>query len=256
MGVHRAAGPPPAPPSRARFEPVAEPSPPPEPAPHVEILFPFSEQRILIPKAAEYTPRLKVEHWPTAASGPGVMIALDGAGPRRWRGKPLTLRELGPEGTGVEPGPHWLFAWASDASGAIVRAKPNTRAPMAAVRFWVGERDPDRKPTPRVILAAPPPTINGAAAADALVVDFLAAPERLGVADGRVRVRLTGPGVALSTELERWQPIRVRDLPSGDYDVEASLLDHDGRPLDGPSATARRTITVNRELEPASAESP
>ncbi|MFO0572003.1 MAG: hypothetical protein U0263_40640 [Polyangiaceae bacterium] len=245
-GVRAKSGPPP---RLERIAPAAVPSP----EPHVEILFPFAEQRILIPKAAGYTPRFTVEHWPLAADGPTVMVALDDARPRRLTNKPVSLRELAGEGQEIKPGPHHLFAFAADASGSIVRGAGESRAPMAAVRFWVGDRDPKRTPGPRVMLAAPQGTINGAAAADALRVDFLALPERLGPPGGAARVRVRGAGVDLSLDLDAWQPTGLRDLPSGDFDVEVVLLDKDKHPLTEPGTSVRRTITVNRELEPSEA---
>ena len=223
----------------------------PDPAPHVEILFPFAEQRILIPKAAGYTPRFAVEHWPLAADGASVMVALDDARPQRLTTRPVSLGALAGDGGAISAGPHWLFAFAADASGAIVRGAGESRAPMAAVRFWVGDRDPKRVPGPRVMLAAPHGTFNGGAAADALVVDFLALPERSGVAGGAARVRLRGAGVDLSRDVEAWQPVIARALPSGDFEVEVQLLDQERRPLGEPGTKVKSTITVNRELEPS-----
>lgn len=211
---------------------------------HVEILFPFAEQRILIPKAPGYTIRTKIEGWPLGAEGRGVLIALDQHRPRRVLPKTeVKLGTLLDAGSELSPGPHWLFLAAVDAAGGLVRGG-GSRAPFAMLRFWVGERDPKRAPEPRVALLAPAGTYNGEGSAGSIPVDFLAAPERLG--EGGARVRVTGPGVQLDQRLDAWQPLALRHLPSGDFAVEVTLLDARGEPREGSRAT--RVVSVNREL--------
>ncbi|GMV12736.1 MAG: hypothetical protein AMXMBFR56_09600 [Polyangiaceae bacterium] len=229
-------------PSPARLEPSASTT---NADAHVEILFPFAEQRILIPKASGYTVRTKVAGWPQAAEGRGVLIALDHHRPRRVLDKAeIKLRGLVDDAVGLSAGPHWLSLAAVDERSALVRGTGGSRAPFALVRFWVGERDRSRAPAPELALFSPAGTYNGEDAARSVTIDFLAAPERLG--RGGAKVRVVGPNLELERRLERWQPLTLHDAPNGDIDVEVSLLDEAGT----PDATSRvaRTVSVNREL--------
>lgn len=219
-------------------------------APHVEILFPFAEQRIFIPKAAGYHVRLRVEGVKLAAEGAGVEASLDGERPRRVLDvNATTLADLMPEGRAPSPGAHWLFVAAVDEHGSLVRGNGGSRAPYAALRFWVGNRpSPPPRVEPQVVLFSPEGTYNGAAAADAVRVDFLALPERLGAEKGSARVRVTGVGVNVESRVTSWQPLHVTHLPSGDFDVEVELLNAEGAPVSATGAHARRTVTLNREV--------
>lgn len=266
-----AASPPPTSPARpAEARPAPRPSAPPLPAPsataptpapvparlepsaittsaeaHVEILFPFAEQRILIPKAPGYTVRINVTGWPLGPEGRGVLIALDHHRPRRVLEKAeIKLGALVDGAVGVTAGPHWLSLAAVDERAALVRGTGGSRAPFALVRFWVGERDRSRAPAPELALFTPAGTYNGEEAARSVTIDFLAAPERLG--RGGARVRVVGPNLALEQRLERWHPLVLHDPPDGDLDVEVSLLDEAGTP--DATSRAARTVSVNREL--------
>jgi hypothetical protein len=229
-----------------RLEPLA-PKPPPSPAPHVEILFPFAEQRIQIPKAPTYNVRVKVESWPLGAEGAGVEVLLDDGRPRRIvPGGKIELQSLAGDGRPLAQGPHVLFAAVRDADGSIVRSSGGSLASFAMVRFWIGDRDPSFKPGPSVALFEPHGTYHGARAADALLIDFLALPERMGVERGSARVRASVRGAQpIEQLLTSWQPVALKNAPSGDIDIEVSMLDADGKPIAG--ARAARTITVNRE---------
>jgi hypothetical protein len=231
----------------ARFELAAAPT---DTKAHVEILFPFAEQRIVMPKARAYKVRSKVEGWPLAAEGRGVVIALDDHRPRRVLDKAVI--ELGSlvdddasPGSSqgrreLAAGPHWLAMAAIDESHAIVRGNGASRAPYAMVRFWVGDRDPERGPAPGVVLLSPDGTYNGERASSAISVDFL--PITLGL-EGGATVRVTGPGVQIEQRLSSWQPVVARDLPSGDFRVEVEVS-HPSGPV-----RSSRTVTVNRELK-------
>lgn len=235
---------------RARLEIVAAPK---DERAHVEILFPFSEQRILIPKAQAYKVRTKIEGWSLGASGKGVLIALDLHRPRRvLAGSEITLGSLVDAGKEIASGPHWLVLGAVDEGSKLVRGSGASRAPFAAVRFWVGDRDKEQPPGPAVALLSPAGTLNGEVAADAAAIDFLAVPARLG--RGGVRVAVSGGDVRLEQKLTSWQPVSIRDLPSGDFSVEVALLDEHGQP--DAKARAERTISVNRELGPPPAKTP
>ncbi len=217
----------------ARIERLAAPR---DDRARLEILFPIVEQRILIPKAPGYVVRTKIEGWPRSAEGRGVLIALDDHRPRRVLDPAeLRLGGLVDEGRELAPGPHWLALVAVEANHAVVRGSGGSRAPFAAVRFWIGDRDPKRPPGPGAILVSPAGTYNGPS--PEVVVDFLALPERLGPRGATVRV--TGAGVTLEQHSSVWQPLFLRDLPSGDFRVEIEL--------DG--VRTERVVTVNRDLK-------
>jgi hypothetical protein len=175
-----------------------------------------------------------------------VEASLDGERPRRVLAVNGTkLSDLLPEGRKPSPGPHWLFVAAVAADGSIARGNGGSRAPYAALRFWVGVRPSPPPPVePQVALFRPQGTYNGAAMADAVQVDFLALPARLGSDKGSARVRVTGGGVSVERRVSAWQPLRVANLPSGDFEVQVELLSADG----GAGARAERTITVNRDV--------
>ena len=52
-------------------------------------------------------------------------------------------------------------------------------------------------------------------------------------------VRVTGQGSKLEQRLTEWQPLALRDLPSGDFRVEVEL----------GGARVDRVVTVNRDLK-------
>jgi hypothetical protein len=211
----------------------------------VEIVAPIAEQIVNVPKATGLVFRLAVEGWPTNAKGDGVLCALDAERPRRWV-KGMKLGDLTAEGASVSEGEHVLAVSLVRGNGEIVRGPAGSRQPFAMVRFWVGARNAAPE-APRVLLFEPSGTYNGEAKADGLRIDFLAAPERLGVTGGRARVTLTGNGVKSEREVAAWQPLSVKNLPSGDFDIEVTLLDAAGKALAAP-ARARRTISVNRDV--------
>jgi hypothetical protein len=83
-----------------------------------------------------------------------------------------------------------------------------------------------------------------------MLIDFLAVPERLGVRDGSVQLRVSGAGERAELRVTSWKPIALRNAPNGDLNVELELLDTAGRPLPGPGARLERRVTINRELSP------
>ena len=222
-----------------------------EPSPHVEILFPFAEQSLAVAKAARYKVRLKVENWPVGEDGRGVDLVLDDFRPRRLKtlDPPIELGELVPENAELGAGEHTLVAMAVREDGAIVRPpRATSLAPFALVRFWIGQRGAGASPSAaRLIYVRPRGTINGEAAAERVLLDFLPIGADLGRGKSSVVVRISGRFAVGSTVLESWQPLHILDLPSGDHEVTVELVGPDGRPSDDPRSRARRTITVNRD---------
>lgn len=235
-------------PPRPTLEPVAA-APSPEPAPHVEIAFPFAEQHIRAAKADGYHVRLKVEHWPARA----VELALDDFRPRTLAELPdkPTLGSLVPVDQKLEPGEHLLVAMAIRDDGITVKpASESSLEPFGAVHFWVGPRgtsgiDMHR---PMIVLSEPRGTYNGDAAADAARIDFYVLGAPLGAGKYQVAASVDGEGAHSELTLDRWQPLAVHGLPSGDFRIKLQLLGPDGKPVTGPHASAARTITVNRDL--------
>lgn len=212
----------------------------------IEIVAPIAEQLVNVPKATGLVFRLAIEGWLTNATGDGVLCALDAERPRRWV-KGMKLGDLLLDGGNVSEGGHVLSVALVRGNGEIVRGLAGSRQPFAMVRFWVGARNPTPE-APRVVLFEPSGTYNGDKKTDGLRIDFLAAPDRLGMQGGRARVTVTGTGVKSERDLAVWQPLIVKNLPSGDFDVEVSLLDPQGKPLSEAGARARRTISVNRDV--------
>jgi hypothetical protein len=229
-----------------RFEPAPD-LPPAGAEAHVEILFPFAEQRIRPDRANEFVVRMSVSHWRSEL----VDVSLDDFLPRRRDTLPtaLRLRDLVPDDRELEPGEHLLVATAVHEDGRLVRARePRSRGPFAAVRFWVGESRAARHDLGQrqILYRQPRGTYNGPDAADNVLVDFLVlGGESADSLHARVGVR--GSGVAGSTLLERMGAVYVRDLPSGDFDVVIELLDGEHRSVKWPGGRASRTITVNRD---------
>lgn len=221
----------------------------PNPIPHVEIKFPIAEQQIVIPKAARYKVRLKVEDHPMRPDGAGVQLVLDDHPARLVHDvRPVELGSLVPEGEILEPGDHLLIAYAVDARGVSIKPPaPSTRGPLAVVHFWVGNPGPKPKRSesaPRIIHHAPRGTLNGASAADSAVFDVFLLGAEPGKNGAKLRVDIVGPDdrAKSSIELDRWQAQTVTGLASGDYRFDTALV-VEGRSV----ATATRTITVNRD---------
>jgi hypothetical protein len=163
---------------------------------------------------------------------------------------PPELGQLVPEDAKLGPGEHTLVAMAVRENGELVRPQgPTSLAPFALVHFWIGERGSSRlsPSAPRLVYASPRGTINGAAEADRILIDFLPIGVELGPGKTTVVVRVTGETVSGATVLDAWRPLFMLDVPSGDYHVELQLIGADGRPLPDPRASAGRTITVNRD---------
>jgi hypothetical protein len=228
------------------FEPAAELATTAEHA-HVEILFPFADQVLRADRARDFVVRLKVEgHSETL-----VDVSLDDFVPRRRDTLPASIKlgELVPEDRELAAGEHLLVATAVAEDGRLVRMRePRSRAPFAAVVFWVGERG---KPAlelekPFIVYRQPRGTYNGPEAADRVLLDFLVLGGSLGDALG-ARVVMKGAGLSGETLLREPRAMLVRDLPSGDFAVQLALVGADGKPLAQPAAHAARTITVNRD---------
>jgi hypothetical protein len=236
-------------PSSARaltFEPAAELAKTAEQA-HVEILFPFAEQVLRADRARDFVVRLKVEgHSETL-----VDVSLDDFVPRRRDSLPASMKlgDLVPEDRELAAGEHLLVATAVAQDGRLVRTpERRSRAPFAAVVFWVGERG---KPAlelekPFIVYRQPRGTYNGPEAADGVLLDFLVLGGSLGDALG-ARVVVKGAGLSGETLLREPRAMLVRDLPSGDFAVDVMLVGADGKTLAQPAAHAARTITVNRD---------
>ena len=218
--------------------------------PHVEIEFPLVEQRIWLQKAARYPVRLAVENWPLGKDGAAVQLSLDVHPPRLITSlqKLPKLGELVPEDSVVEVGPHHLFAVAVRGNGETVKpVGPNSRAPYAMVRFHVGKRGRPERESPRVVYSLPRGTFNGEKAADSILVDFYLLNVALSEASWGVALRVDGRVGSWSTRLHEWQPLWVRGLPSGDYDISLALVSPSGAVANRPGTRAQQTITVNRD---------
>ncbi len=228
--------------AQVAFERLAVP-PPPDPLPHVEILFPYTGRVVPAVRVDDYEVRLRVEHW----SG-RVQLALDDLRPivLDESAEPVSLASLVPADRDLAPGSHRLFAVAIDEQGRMVRpVGPNSRGPYSVVEFRVASRAPLAKERPFLAYSQPRGTYNGDEAADAVFVDFyLVDTDRF--PGSRVRVDVSGRGGSWSETLENWQPVGIRGLPSGDFDVELTLVDEGGAAIKAVSAVAR-TISVNRD---------
>ena len=241
----------------AKLERVAvsfEEAPIPEQAselPHVEILFPFAEQRIRLAKAPRYRVRLKIARWELVEGKREVEVSLDGQRPVLLTDPKRTLRleDLVPEDGELNAGEHTLFAVAVDGTGQRVRPGGSSQAPFAIVHFWVGERakpreDPD---APAVFYGRPRGTYNGEQVAAKILLDYYLLNVELSATGPRLEVTLRGTGVEGRTMLDSWKPLFIKGLPSGDHRVTLRLVDAQGRTLEHPGASVEQVITVNRD---------
>jgi len=216
-----------------------------------EILFPFAEQRILIPKAKGYVVRTKIERAGPRAAGEITWISLDGQRPRELGDKQTpSLSELVDEPEALGPGPHYLTLAVVGDDG-LLRNQDASRAAFAAVRFWIGDRDPKRVAAPHVALLSPRGTYNGPERVRSVLIDFLALPMRLGPGGARIQVR--GPGTELTQRVTHWQPYRLEGAAAGDWEVVVSLLDEKAEVQGEP---ARSVVTLNPELDAEGAARP
>ena len=222
----------------------------------MEIEFPIAEQRIWRQKAAGCRVRLGVSDWPLGKDGAAVQLSLDDHPPTLVTSSSSSPRlgELLPEDRELELGAHRLFAVAVRGNGETIKpTAPTSLAPYAVVRFYVGERglpEPDR---PTLVYSQPRGTFNGEVATDSMLVDFYLLNVVLSEKTWGVKVRIDGRAGSWSTSVHEWQPLRVRGLPSGDYDVSLELVSSTGAPADAPGGRVQRTITVNRDAPVAEA---
>ncbi len=232
------------------LEPLAA-APALEPVPVVEIRFPFAEQAIPIPKAPGYNVRLTLEHWPPNGGGGELWLLLDDHPPRRSLGATteLALATLVPEDRELLPGEHFLVAALVLPGGRSVKPGGLARAPFAAVHFWIGAAGTPAIDVhaPMLVLIGPRGTLNGDAAADAALIDFILLNAGLAGDGLGIKARLSGPGGEATARSADLLPLGIRGLTSGDWDVEVSLVHADGSLLAGPKARAVASFVVNRD---------
>lgn len=225
------------------FERLPAPVPS-EPGPHVELLFPYAGRVVHEAKAHDFGVRFTVERW-----GGRVQLALDDFRPVVVEAgtRSVKLGALVPPGRTLGPGLHRLFAVAVDERGLLVRpAGPVSRGPFAVVEFRVGSREPLPGDRPFIAYSQPRGTYNGDRAADGVLIDYYLVGLTLAPDGNRLAVTVEGEGVQHREVLERWQPVAVRGLPSGDFTVKLEVLGPDGKGLAAVPAV-HRTITVNRD---------
>ncbi|MEB2311027.1 MAG: hypothetical protein OZ921_05285 [Sorangiineae bacterium] len=233
-------------PSQPTLTPL-EPEEAPAPGPHVEIAFPFAEQRLRPEKAASSRIRLKLERW----RADGVRLALDDFAPRRLSelSRPVTLGALLPDGVSLAPGEHLLVAVAVGEDGrAVAHRSGSSLEPFAAVKFWVGPRREAAIDMSQLMVSLSEP--SGLAASpgdDTLRFDLTVLNAYRLPAAPRVRVSVEGGGAALTAIVGGAGAFALRGLQGGEYQLSATLVDAAGAPLPGRFATATRTFTVGPE---------
>lgn len=73
-----------------------------------------------------------------------------------------------------------------------------------------------------------------------LVIDFLVLGGDMKLDGLKVQINVND----FSYEIDRMQPIRVSNLPQGDYQVKVKLVRKDGKELEGPFSTITKTVYV------------
>ena len=134
-------------------------------------------------------------------------------------------------------------------NGELVRSsQPGSRAPWAAVHFFVGDgaEGGERVDAPAVVIFQPRGTYNGGPAADSAYLDFISLGVELGPS-AKLGLSVEGEGMKATTALTSAGPVGIQGLPSGDFRVELGLFGADGSALRSPRARAARAITVNRD---------
>ena len=170
----------------------------------------------------------------------GVDLALDGERPRRLSGtqRVVTLGQLLPIDRELTPGAHWLFAAAVSASGLVPRGGPGLPRAAVARRFFIGGVANDVPSSSGALwLRKPEGTYNGATDSARVLCDAFMFSSAGTPLDAPLTIALRAPGI--TGELRLPAPFFMRDVPSGDYEVQVSAAGV------GPSTT---NFTVNREL--------
>lgn len=235
-------------PRAPRLDPLPAP-PPVDPAPQVTVEQPAMDV-VLTPAEVEAVPLgIRVASWSVAPEEGGIDVVLDRYRPMRLSdlGPSPKLGDLVPEDQNLAPGEHLLFVVAVTADGRGVRPVVGS-APYALSRFWVGtgagpKTDLSR---PMIVQLQPRGTYNGVDRAEAAFLEFYLINTTLG-AGRAVLATVSGAEGRQSRRLEAWRPHALRELESGDYDVEVMLVDERSAPLPSRWATAQATITVNRD---------
>jgi len=221
------------------------------PEPYVEIKFPIAEQLLQLPKAKDYKLLLKVENWPVSKGGRSVQLSLDDFPAKNADSlaRELRLSELVPEDRELTSGEHLIVAILAYENGETLKPRgQSSRAPFAALHFWIGQRGVAtvRADSSLLIYGLPRGTYNGMQASEAVLLDFYLLGASLAPGRHEISVAIRGHSDEATTRVSALRPLLIRGLSSGDYTVELSLHGPSG-PLEGPYTRASRVITVNRD---------
>lgn len=171
--------------------------------------------------------KLEVNPGVPHGSAASTFVALDDHAPR-WATRPLPLVRLVNEDVELTPGVHRL----------VLFGKDRLTISFEVAYFWL-EAEPAGDPAPGCLLVDPAGTYNGDAQADRITLRALPLTPRVET----VEYTWSGPGSSGRVQKDVRVPLRVLEVPSGDFHVVARCLGPGGVEIE----RVERTITVNRD---------
>lgn len=193
----------------------------------IEMYTPLGNQKF---KPGKVPFEFNIKNYPFAQGIGGfqLMMILNGGDPVGYNA-PIFQREL-------KEGTYRAVAYLVDGEGLALKEFGN----YVDRDFMVGEtRAFPYQAEPYIALNLPS---NGQAFAegDEVTVDFLVLGGDLNLDKLKVRIQLD----TLEYELDQMTPVRISNLPKGEFSLTVRLLKKDGKELDGPFSSVQKTILV------------
>lgn len=142
---------------------------------------------------------------------------------------PIFQREL-------KEGTYRVVAYLVDANGLALKSFGN----YVDRDFRVGDTRPFPYQAEPYIVLNKPTNNQELMEGEELIIDFLLLGGEMDLDQLKVDIRLND----LHYEVEQVTPVRVANLPKGDYQLTVSLLKKSGKELDGPFSSAKKSIRI------------
>ena len=207
--------------------------------PRVEIVEPAAGAVIATELTRGSPVKLRLENAVLTAEREGVLVALDGARPRRFvEGRALTLGDLVPRAAELSPGRHTLLAVAVGADGRALRVDDATKKTFSLVTFFVGERPSSPSDTTfgSVFCLSPVGTFYSKPD-ESLVLDVLS----FGFEKPPSVLLVQMPDYGFRLPFDSTRAYAIRGLPRGDIWLSVDAL---------PSSTCALTLNPPPEARP------
>lgn len=163
-----------------------------------------------------------------AAQNPRLFMILNGGEPVGFF-SPIFQREL-------TAGTYRVVSYLVDEEGLALKSFGN----YVDRDFVVGESRPFPYSAEPYLAVNLPKNVQNITSGEELIIDFLVLGGDMKLDGLKVRVQVND----FNYEIDHMAPIRVTNLPIGDYQVTIKLLRTDGKELEGPFSSVSKTVFV------------